>query len=136
MERRLPVLRQIVYRSRVDPAAQSADLAQILRTAQQLNAIDGITGLLYADGARFLQVIEGPDDSVALTYARIVADPRHHDIVKEVDRAIDAREFGDWTMADRSDRRECDVFDIRMRGALAEASPETRHWFDAMVQPA
>lgn len=136
VERRLPVLRQIVYQSRVDPAAPPADLAQILRTAQQLNALDGITGLLYADGARFLQVIEGPEESIALTYARIVADDRHGHILKLVDRAIEAREFGDWTMADRSDRRERDLFDIRMKGALAEASPETRRWFDEMVEPA
>ena len=130
------MLRQIVYQSRVDPTAPMTDLADILTSAQQLNAIDGITGLLYADGARFLQVIEGPEESIALTYARIVADTRHFDIVKEVDRVIEEREFGDWTMADRSDRRERDVFDIRMRLALTEASPETRQWFDLMVQPA
>lgn len=130
------MLRQIVYRSRVAPAVPATQLADILHSAQQLNAIDGITGLLYADGERFLQVLEGPEESVALTYARILADTRHFDIVKEVDRGIDAREFGDWTMADRSDRRERDVFDIRMRTALTEASAETRSWFDRMIQPA
>ena len=112
------------------------DLTGLLLEAQQLNAIDGITGLLYADGHRFLQVLEGPEESVGLTYARIVADPRHTGIVTEVDRLIAAREFGDWTMADRSNRRERDIFDIRMRAALTEASAETRSWFDALIEPA
>lgn len=130
------MLRQIVYQSRVDPAGPPTDMRMLLQDAQQLNAIDGITGLLYADGERFLQVLEGPDDSVGPTYARIERDDRHHRIVKLVDRMVNAREFGDWTMADRTTRHERDVFDVRMRTALVEASAETRSWFESLIQPA
>ena len=130
------MLRQVIYQSRLDPAGPLTDMTELLREAQQLNAIDGITGLLYADGERFLQVLEGPDESVGLTYARICADKRHHHIETLVDRAVAAREFGDWTMADRSTRHARDVFDIRMRSALTEASAETRFWFEQIIQSA
>lgn len=130
------MLRQIVYESRVAPAAAPVDMRSLLARAQQLNAIDGVTGLLYADNERFLQVLEGPEESVKLTYGRIEQDVRHHDIVKLVDQAISAREFGDWTMADRTTRHERDVFDVRMRTALVETSDRTRSWFDRMTEPA
>ena len=108
----------------------------LLQEAQRLNAVDGVTGLLYTDGERFLQVLEGPAESVTLTYDRILADRRHHRIVKAEDRAIEQREFGDWTMADRSNSRERDIFDVRMRSALTEASAETRSWFERMIEHA
>lgn len=130
------MLRQIIYQSRINPAGPPTDLRELLRKAQQLNAIDGITGLLYADGERFLQVLEGPDESVQATYARIKHDSRHHRIAKEGDRSIDAREFGDWSMAERVTRHERDVFDQRMRTALIEASDETRGWFEALIESA
>ena len=43
------------------------DLEQIHRTALELNALDGITGLLIFNGTHFLQIIEGAKDAIDVT---------------------------------------------------------------------
>lgn len=88
-------LRQILYAS---VCGDGVDLDDILQQSRHNNAVDGITGLLWADGGHFLQVLEGPADSVATAYARIAADTRHRDIRILSDRSVDAREFGYWSM--------------------------------------
>lgn len=87
--------RQIFYTSRSVP---KVDVDRILQQSRHNNAVDGITGLLWHDGTHFLQVIEGPEASVAATYARIAADPRHSDLEILSDRKITTREFGYWSM--------------------------------------
>ncbi len=88
-------LRQILYAS---VCGGGIDLDAILQQSRHNNAVDGITGLLWFDGGHFLQVLEGPADSVANAYARIAADPRHRDVRVLSDRQIDEREFGYWSM--------------------------------------
>lgn len=88
-------LRQILYAS---VCGEGVDLDVILQQSRHNNAVDGITGLLWSDGGHFLQVLEGPADSVATVYARIAADPRHRDIRILSDRTVETREFGYWSM--------------------------------------
>lgn len=87
--------RQLFYTSR---SAPGVDVDHILQQSRHNNAVDGITGLLWHDGSHFLQVIEGPESSVAETYARIANDPRHSELTILSDRLIRAREFGYWSM--------------------------------------
>ena len=75
------------------------DLAAILRESRANNGIDGISGLLTTDGVSFVQVLEGPPESVAATFERIQRDRRHTDIVVVSDNLEAARAFADWTMA-------------------------------------
>ena len=89
------LFRQIFYTSR---SVAGVDIDRILQQSRHNNAVDGITGLLWHEGVHFLQVIEGPEASVAATYARIAADPRHHDLEILSDRTIATREFGYWSM--------------------------------------
>ena len=83
------------------PAATGmrAGLEAILATSRRNNGRDGVTGLLLAGGRRFLQALEGPSDAVLATYGRICADPRHGALVQLGCRTIEARQFGDWSMA-------------------------------------
>lgn len=111
------------------------DIAGILRQAIARNGIEGITGLLYAEEDLFLQAVEGPDDSVGDLLDRLRTDPRHRNIKVLVDRPIDAREFGDWTMIYRERRETTDAFDDRLRVLVAGVSPETADFFRAL-QPA
>lgn len=121
--------RQLFYTSR---SVAGVDVDHILQQSRHNNAVDGITGLLWHDGTHFLQVIEGPDASVAATYARIAGDPRHSDLAILSDRAIDAREFGYWSM-ERATRslNDGDAVLARIERRLAGAPEALRAAFTA-----
>ena len=125
-------MRQIFYLSS-STALGGADLAGILEQSRHNNAINGVTGLLWSDGARFMQVFEGPMESVALTWERIQKDSRHHEIVVLHDRPITEREFGYWTMAYRRPGEVVDEYDAHVRRLVAYASPDVREPFLAML---
>ena len=100
-------LRQVTYQSEARARVARADLDAILVKSRRYNGIDGITGLLWSDGDRFTQLLEGPPDSVASTLRRIIADKRHRNIQIIVDQLVEERAFGDWSMAHLSaDRGE------------------------------
>ena len=128
-------MRQVIYCSiTTAPTKRSADaIPGIIREAGPRNGLEGITGLLYAEGDAFLQAIEGPDDSVADLIERLGRDERHRDLRVLIDRDVDTREFGDWTMAYRDRRESVDAFDDRLRVLLAGVSPETASYFRALV---
>jgi hypothetical protein len=125
-------MRQILYISN-STAPEGADLVGILEQSRHNNAINGVTGLLWSDGVRFVQVFEGPDESVALTWERIQKDPRHHEIHVLVDRPIAAREFGYWSMAHRGSDEGSHVHDARVRRLVAYASPVISEPFLTML---
>ena len=126
-------MRQLLYISS-SAADRSADLADILQQSRHNNAIDGVTGLLYSDGKRFLQVLEGPDEAVAPTFERIRADPRHRAIVILSDRQVEEREFGTWSMAHRATGESLDSFDDKVCVMLANADPSVRGTFLGLIK--
>lgn len=130
-------MRQIVYRSTTTANRGRAadDIPDIVRQAVARNGIEGITGLLYCEDDGFLQVIEGPSDSMSDLIARLYRDDRHRDLTILVDRPVAQREFGDWTMIYRDRRESIDAFDDRLRVLLAGVSDETVRHFRAL-QPA
>jgi Sensors of blue-light using FAD len=127
-------MRQILYISTSTAGSAETDLNYILQQSRHNNAIDGITGLLWADGKRFMQVFEGPGVSVALTWERIQADDRHHEIAVLQDRLIPAREFGYWSMAYRRADETEDEYEMKVRRLIAYASPEIRDGFEGMMR--
>lgn len=124
---------QLVYVSSVSPGASGTDPASILAVSRTNNTRDDITGLLYSDGVRFLQALEGPDDKVQAAYERIRQDPRHRAIVILSRRAIDAREFGDWSMAHRTPGGDADRFITRVGELAAGAAPAVRATFEGFA---
>lgn len=127
-------MRQILYVSTSTVPGDRADLSGILNQSRHNNAMDGITGLLWSDGRHFLQVFEGPEESVAATFERISHDPRHTDLTVLSDRATEAREFGDWSMIHRRATDPADAHDIRVRRLLSNASqPVQRHFLDLIA---
>jgi hypothetical protein len=121
---------QIVY---ISTARGDADIPNILKVSQRNNRRDGITGLLFSDGTRFLQVLEGEEDRVGAAVARISADPRHRALVTLSRRTIAAREFGHWAMAERSPGELGSVFLRRVEALVAGASPSVRATFESMA---
>ena len=126
-------MRQILYCSNSTIPGNEADLDGILSQSRNNNAIDGVTGLLWSNGAHFLQVFEGPDESVSLTWDRICSDTRHCDITVLRDKPIQTREFGHWTMAFRRNDGEADIFDNQVRRLVSHASISIRNPFLEMI---
>ncbi|NJO38997.1 MAG: BLUF domain-containing protein [Rhizobiales bacterium] len=89
---------QWVYASAASKSLTTADLDKMLTAARARNEQAGITGiLLYHDGS-FLQVLEGEEEVVSEIYERIVQDPRHCALNLVFRGAIEARNFGAWSM--------------------------------------
>lgn len=128
--------RQLLYVSRALPAGVTVPLDPIYESSRHNNVIDGVTGLLFSDGRRFVQVLEGSSEAVAATMARIRQDPRHQHIVVLRDEQVDAREFGQWSMADRRRGEGAAEFDERLRRLLRNASQATSDAFQDLLQPA
>jgi len=127
-------MRQILYISTAATALQAGEADTILATSQRNNSRDAITGLLYFDGKRFLQALEG--DSVALdeTLTRIERDARHRAIVILSDREVAEREFGDWSMAYRAPGADADAFVARVEALVEKASANVRATFTSFAE--
>lgn len=126
-------MRQLLYISTAAPSAVPMDLSAIVGQSIRNNRKVGVSGLLWGDGKRFLQVLEGEDGAVQATFDRIKADPRHRAVVVLHDRTIGTREFGEWAMVARGPLDQADRFDERMRAALANASPTVRGTFEGLI---
>lgn len=124
--------RRVVYRSRACNGAGYRDLSAILAQSRSNNGIDGLSGLLWTDGERYVQLLEGPPASVAITLERIMADPRHEQLEFVSDEAVADRAFGDWSMANLPGDRE-GVTGERMRIALSGAPHEVRAIFASLA---
>lgn len=122
---------QLVY---ISTAAKNANTDDILRTSRRNNRRDGITGLLYADGVRFMQALEGPDEVVDAAYQRIKADPRHKAPVILSRRDVEDREFGQWEMAARIRDAEGETFIERVERLTERAAPAVKATFDSFMR--
>lgn len=124
---------QLVYVSSVNPTHAPVAVEPILRTSRRNNQRDEITGLLYADGRRFLQVLEGPEHRVNAAFERIKADPQHRAIVILSRRDVADREFGRWEMAQREPGEDGDAFVERVGTLIEGADPDVRATFQGFV---
>ena len=125
---------QLIYISTARPAADTTQVRDILMVSRINNARDGITGLLFFDGKRFLQALEGPPERVGRAYARIGADQRHYAMVELSRREIEAREFGDWAMAARTGGPGDDAMLARIDTLVAKAVPSVQATFNSFAQ--
>ena len=92
----------LTYLSSATSRMSTEELTELLAVVRPKNEALGITGvLLYADG-NFIQTIEGPEDAVEATFARIAIDPRHRGVLVGLREQIEERRFPDWSMGFRS----------------------------------
>jgi hypothetical protein len=94
----LTLLIQLIYTSEVSPDFREHDIPELLRTIRPANAKLQITGTLFFLGTAFLQVLEGEAHSVDSTYARVLVDKRHTQVMTISRAAIEERSFPHWTM--------------------------------------
>lgn len=91
-------LTSLTYTSLARLDLQSSDLEDIHRSARELNALDGITGLLVFNGNHFLQIIEGSRNAIEELLDRLRRDPRHTGLEVRDERRVQKRSFPDWSM--------------------------------------
>jgi hypothetical protein len=97
--RRTPVAYQVIYSSQAAVPMSMADLEKILVDARSGNERRGITGaLVYVDGV-FLQILEGPKDTVKSLVTSIAKDTRHSSFQVFHEAEIDSPMFNSWKMA-------------------------------------
>ncbi len=71
-----------------------------MMTSRHDNRRDAITGALVCRADIYLQMIEGPEDSIDALYARIVRDDRHSHVHLLWSSRIAERMFAGWAMLD------------------------------------
>ncbi|RZL20316.1 MAG: BLUF domain-containing protein [Sphingomonas sp.] len=127
-------MRRIIYISRSLTKGGFAELDTIVAASTVSNTKNGITGILWSDGANFAQVIEGGHDEVGATFDRIRADPRHTDIDVVLDRAVVSRQFGAWAMR-RADHREASTpgTTFLLGFALGERTPSAKRLYEIII---
>ena len=91
-------LKTLTYTSLARLDLHDGDLLDILAVARDLNALDGISGLLVFNGTHFLQVLEGSSDALDDLLERLRRDPRHSGLEVREERPIEERSFPDWSM--------------------------------------
>lgn len=91
-------MQRFIYVSHASDTLDFSDLGDIAKVSKDLNARDGITGLLlWADGA-FIQLIEGPKTELDDLISRITADSRHSGMIHLAYREIEQTICDTWGM--------------------------------------
>lgn len=88
----------VIYVSVADPLLSQGDIDAILATARCNNARDALTGALIYNGHNFMQLLEGPADRLDACLAAIRTDARHSGMIEIRRRAIEKRDFAEWSM--------------------------------------
>jgi hypothetical protein len=109
-----------------------ADLSAIQEKAKTNNGPLDVTGSLFYNGGWFLQVLEGPESTLAKLYKKIELDPRHKNSRIIYNEPANFRTFPRWNMnMTNLDDRQADKYEelvevleaIRSDRKIGSASP-------------
>jgi hypothetical protein len=92
-------MHQLIYLSQATRPLSAKALMCLLDQAWQANARQYLTGALVYGNKRFIQLLEGEQDTLEAAYARISQDPRHQHLCKVAHHPIAARSFAEWPLA-------------------------------------
>ena len=92
-------MKYIVYISTTSKILTDSELAEMLKENYLNNRRANINGMLIYTEGSFIQVLEGPEDSVKRTYQEIVQDSRQKNIIKLAEDTINVPNFNNWSMA-------------------------------------
>ena len=129
-------MRQLVYISSLNSSrCKNGDLEDILLSSRRNNSREDVSGLLFFNGRRFLQALEGERNAVRAAFRRIEDDPRHRAIVVLSDREVAGREFGHWAMAHLAQGSlDADGAVSQIDALVRRASPSVRSTFESFVR--
>ena len=90
----------LAYTSKCNVAEGQVDeeLAAIREAARRNNPELEITGVLFYDNGRFLQVLEGEKDALDNLMNKVAGDARHSKIDYLINESIPFRQFSQWNM--------------------------------------
>ncbi|MBP0495947.1 BLUF domain-containing protein [Pararoseomonas indoligenes] len=101
---------RLIYKSTSNIATAghpfNEDILSILEHSRTLNPVYGVTGALMASNSQFAQVLEGEREALRVLYGRIACDPRHRFCTLLQFEPVNARTFGDWSMAFVDEERQ------------------------------
>ncbi|MDX2475782.1 MAG: BLUF domain-containing protein [Gammaproteobacteria bacterium] len=89
---------RLIYRSRSKTEITWDMVQQVMHTSEVHNEKAQVSGVLLATNTHFLQVLEGPYETVNETFMRIACDTRHDEMKLVSFNIIDARIFQAWGM--------------------------------------
>ncbi|HLP85265.1 MAG TPA: BLUF domain-containing protein [Phycisphaerales bacterium] len=93
------MLYEIVYWSRRTQTLTDGDIVSgIVFPARRRNRDCDVTGCLWFDESRFVQVLEGRREDVELIFGAIRRDVRHRDVHVIAQGPIERRAFSKWNM--------------------------------------
>lgn len=92
-------MKAIMYKSIPVESTTLETYRQILERSIKANKEHNITGYLYVNKEKILQVIEGNDKNVEQLFENIQKDQRHCNITTVFERKINYRLMQDWSMA-------------------------------------
>ena len=97
----MPPLFSLLYISDscIDEADHHREVEKIIATAKNRNGPMALTGALLSTGNHFVQILEGPSDSLDRMMGSIAADPRHANIFVVTRYRINSRRFWKWGLA-------------------------------------
>ena len=73
-------------------------ISDILKSSQNNNKNDGITGALIFREDIYLQFLEGPENKVDKAFNKIASDPRHKNVLKLKEDITNRKLFTSWAM--------------------------------------
>jgi hypothetical protein len=92
---------QTAYVSRAAEAMTQESLLSLLQQCLTNNEASGVTGMLLYGNGTFLQVLEGEEAVLEAVIEKIEKDPRHSKIHILYRKAIENRQYSDWSMGFR-----------------------------------
>ena len=95
--RQVGMLNRLVYFS--ERKCSERSIETIMAKAAARNKVRGVTGLLMADEASFIQILEGPRGAVSQLFQQISRDRRHKGVILVEMTEIAAPSYPAWGMA-------------------------------------
>ena len=89
---------RILYFSQAKGVISDDQIRDILNASRRKNRLLGISGVLIHGGGQFMQVLEGPEQSVLRLYLKILDDQRHFNSRITYISLANKRLFQEWSM--------------------------------------
>lgn len=91
-------LRAIGYISEATLPWERTAFESMVEKAAAFNVQAGVTGVLFFDGLRYLQYLEGPEDGLSVAYQRIQTSEEHSGVTELARGAVARRLLPYWSM--------------------------------------
>lgn len=89
----------LIYKSAPSDNLKDRILRNMLVDAKKFNRENNITGCIFINHEKVIQLIEGEENTIDELYKRILKDTRHKQVETLLEKEIYTRSMQDWAMA-------------------------------------